>query len=134
MAVLRHALVTPRGITMIRPLRLMVSPFKREMVALQTAQHWVGNPAALSPAQIRRTVALTSAATAARGTFGTVFNPATGRMMPAIAAKVRDTITGKISPEERIARRRAVAAAYREERRKRPEYIAYRVLVAAIGA
>ena len=134
MALLRDALITPRGVALVRPLRLMVSPFKKEMVALQTAQPWVGNPAALSPAQIRRTVALTSAATAARGTFGTVFNPATGRMMPAIAAKVRETITGKIGPEERITRRRAAAARYAEARRRRPEYLAYKALVAAVGA
>jgi hypothetical protein len=133
MAVLRNALVTPRGIVLTRPLRLMVSPFRKEGVALQSCQPWVGNPAALSPDQIRRTAALIKAATAAKGTFGTVYNPATGRMMPAIAAKVRDTIEGKLTPETRIAHRRAFAERYRKSKRVRAEYQAYLGLLSSIA-
>jgi len=130
MTVLKEARVTPRGIVLVRPLRLMMSPFSPHDVALQTTQPWVGHPERLSPAQIKRTKALIDAAKAAKGTYGTVFNPATGKMMPAIAAKVRDTITGKLTPEERIKRRREAAKRYREKRRKRPEYLAYLALLA----
>ncbi|MEM2265515.1 MAG: hypothetical protein QW687_01600 [Candidatus Hadarchaeales archaeon] len=125
MTVLRQALVTPRGIVLPRPLRLMVSPFRREGVALQTCQPWVGNPAALTAAQVKRTAALIKAATAAKGTYGVVFNPRTGRMMPAIAKKVQETIEGKLTPEERIAHRRMFAERYRISRRARAEYQAY---------
>jgi hypothetical protein len=128
MAVLRGALVTPRGIVLPRPLRLMMSPFAAEGVAVQQTQTWVGRPDLLSPAQIARTRALTEAARAARGTYGVVTNPATGRPMPAIAAKVRDTISGRLSPEERIARRRAAAAKYREAERARPSYLAWKAM------
>lgn len=131
MAVLREALVTPRGIVLVRPLRLMMSPFSKEGVAMQITQPWVGHPERLSPNQIARTRALITAAKAAVGTFGVVFNPATGKMMPAIAAKVRDTITGKLTPEEKVTKRREMAKRYREERRKRPEYLAY---LAKLGA
>jgi hypothetical protein len=133
MVVLRNALVTPRGIVLARPLRLMVSPFRKEGVALQTCQPWVGNPAALSPAQIKRTAALIKAAVAAKGTYGTVYNPKTGRMMPAIAAKVRDTIEGKLTPEERIAHRRMFSERYRKEKRVRAEYQAYLTMLKAIA-
>ena len=98
---------------------------------MQTTQPWVGHPERLSPSQTARTKALITAAKEAAGTFGVVFNPATGKMMPAIAAKVRDTITGKLTPEERAAKRRELAKRYREERRKRPEYLAY---LAKLGA
>jgi hypothetical protein len=125
MAVLREALVTPRGIVLVRPLRLMMSPFAKEGVALQTTQPWVGDPSKLSPKQIARTKALITAAKGAAGTYGTVYNPATGKMMPAIAAKVRDTIEGKLSPTERVEHRRAAAKAYRERKRARPEYISF---------
>jgi len=131
MTVLREALVTPRGIVLVRPLRLMMSPFSKYGVAMQTTQPWVGHPEKLSDAQIARTKALISAAKAAAGTFGTVLNPATGKMMPAIAAKVRDTITGKLTPEERVRRRREFAKRYREKKRTRPEYLAY---LARLGA
>jgi hypothetical protein len=125
MAVLKNALVTPRGIVLIKPLRLMMSPFAKEGVAMQGTQPWVGDPSQLSPAQIARTKALISAAKAAAGTYGVVYNPATGKMMPAIAEKVRDTITGKLTPEERVRRRREAAKKYREKKRARPEYLAY---------
>lgn len=125
MAVLKDALVTPRGIVLVRPLRLMMSPFAKEGVALQTTQPWVGDPSKLSPKQIERTKALTSAAKGAAGTFGTVLNPKTGKLMPAIAAKVRDTITGKLTPAARLRARRAAAKRYAAARRKRPEYLAY---------
>jgi len=125
MTVLREALVTPRGIVLVRPLRLMVSPFSKYGVALQTVQPWTGDPSKLSDAQIARTKALISAAKAAAGTYGTVINPKTGKPMPAIAAKVRDTITGKLTPEEKIRRRREAAKRYREKKRTRPEYLAY---------
>jgi len=125
MAVLREALVTPRGIVLVRPLRLLMSPFAKEGVAMQVTQPWVGRPDLLSPAQIARTKALITAAKAAAGTFGVVFNPATGKMMPAIAGKVRDTISGKLAPAERLEHRRASAKAYRARRRERPEYLAY---------
>jgi len=131
MTVLRNALVTPAGIVLVRPLRLMTSPFKKEGVALQITQPWVGDPSKLSDTQIARTKALITAAKAAVGTFGTVFNPATGRMMPNIAAKVRDTITGKLTPETRLEHRRASAKRYREAKRARPEYLAY---LARLGA
>ncbi len=131
MAVLREALVTPRGIVLVRPLRLMMSPFAKEGVALQTTQPWVGHPERLSPSQIDRTKALIEAAKGAKGTYGTVYNPKTGKMMPAIAKKVQETIRGKLTPEEKIKRRREFAARYREARRKRPEYLAY---LAKLGA
>lgn len=125
MAVLKEALVTPQGIVLVRPLRLMASPFSKHGVAMQTTQPWVGDPSKLSPAQIARTKALITAAKAAAGTYGVVYNPATGKMMPAIAEKVRDTITGKLAPEERVRRRREAAKKYREKKRARPEYLAY---------
>lgn len=125
MAVLRHALVTPRGIVLLRPLRLMYSPFSKHLCALQTVQPWVGDPSKLSDAQIARTKALIEAAKRAAGTYGTVMNPKTGRPMPAIAAKVAEIIAGKLSPEEKVKRRREAAAKYREKKKMRPEYIAY---------
>jgi hypothetical protein len=131
MAVLKEALVTPRGIVLVRPLRLLMSPFSKEGVALQTTQPWVGDPSKLSPAQITRTRALITAAGAAKGTYGTVHNPATGKMMPAIAAKVRDTISGKLDLGTKLAHRRAAATAYASRRRQRPEYLAY---LAKLGA
>jgi hypothetical protein len=129
MAVLKEALVTPRGIVLVRPLRLLMSPFSKYGVAMQTTQPWVGDPSKLSLDQVKRTKALITAARAAAGTFGTVYNPATGKMMPAIAAKVRDTITGKLTPAERLEHRRAFAKRYREAKRKRPEYLAYLLLL-----
>lgn len=102
-----------------------MSPFSKYGVAMQQVQPWVGDPSKLSDAQIARTKALISAAKAAAGTYGTVINPKTGKPMPAIAAKVRDTITGKLTPEEKLRRRREAAKRYREARRKRPEYLAY---------
>lgn len=90
---------------------------------MQVTQPWVDRPDLLSPAQIERTRALSEAAMAARGTFGVVFNPATGKMMPAIAGKVRDTIAGKLTPEERIRRAREAAARYRARKRARPAYL-----------
>ena len=131
MAVLRYGVVTPRGIVLTRPLRLMSSPFAREGAALQTVQPWVDRPDLLSAAQIARTKALTDAARAARGTFGVVFNPTTGRMMPAIAGKVAATIAGKLSPEERIARRRAAAAAYAARKRTGAPYLAWKAMAGA---
>jgi hypothetical protein len=125
MTVLKEALVTPRGIVLERPLRLMMSPFAKEGVALQTTQPWVGDPSNLSPKQIARTKALIKAAKAAAGTYGKVYNPATGKMMPAIAAKVRDTIEGKLTPTERVEHRRAAAKASRERKRAKPGYLAY---------
>lgn len=133
MVMLRGALVTPRGIVMPRPLRLMTSPFSEEGAALQLGQPWVGDPSKLTDAQIKRTKALIEAARAAKGTLGTVINPKSkrGAPMPAIAKKVAETISGKLSPEERLARRRAAAEKYRAARRARPEYLAY---LARLGA
>jgi len=118
---------------LVRPLRLMVSPFNKYGVAIQTCQPWVGDPSKLSEAQVKRTGELIKAAKAAAGTYGTVINPKTGKPMPAIAAKVRDTIAGKLTPEEKLRRRRAAAKRYREAKRKRPEYIAYLALLKAAG-
>lgn len=110
--------ITPRGIELVRPLRLMISPFAKEGAAMQWAQPWVGRPDKLKPAQIKRTKALAEAAKAAKGTFGTVTNPKTGRPMPAIAAKVAETIAGKLAPEERLRRRREAARKYAEKKRR----------------
>jgi len=128
MVLLKNALVTPRGIVLTRPLRLMVSPFAKEGVALQNTQPWVGRPDLLSPDQIARTKALAETAKSLRGTYGVVYNPRTGRMMPAIAARVAEIIPGKLTPEERLSRRREAAARYREMKRARPEYQAWRLM------
>jgi len=131
MAVLRNAVVTPRGIVMTRPLRLMSAPFAKEGAALQETQPWVGRPDLLSPAQIARTAALASAARAARGTYGTVFNPATGRMMPAIAGRVAETISGRLSPEARIAAARRAAEAGRARKQVGAPYLRWKAMSGA---
>lgn len=131
MAVLRYGVVTPRGIVLTRPLRLMSSPFAREGAALQTVQPWTDRPDLLSPAQIARTKALADAARGARGTFGVVFNPNTGRMMPAIAGKVAATISGKLSPTERLSRSRAAAAAAAARKRTGAPYLAWKAMAGA---
>jgi hypothetical protein len=132
MVLLKTALITPRGIVLERGLRLMMSPFHKLGVAMQTVQPWVGDPSKLSDKQIERTKALIEAAKAAAGTYGTVYNPRTGRMMPAIAAKVQEKVTGKLTPEEKVKRRREASKAYREKKRKRPEYLAYLARVGKI--
>lgn len=98
---------------------------------MQASQPWVGRPDLLSPKQIARTKALTDAARAAKGTYGTVFNPATGRMMPALAGKVAETISGKLSPAERVSRARAAAAAYRARKRATAAYRKWKELAGA---
>jgi hypothetical protein len=130
MALLRHAYVTPRGIVLERPLRLMVSPFSPYGTAMQEAQPWTTNLMSLSKKQMDRIKALVEAAKAAKGTYGTVFNPRTGRLMPAIAAEVAARISGKLTPEERLKRRREAAAAYRL---KKPHPAGYEELRAIVG-
>lgn len=133
MTVLREALVTPRGIVMPRPLRLMVSPFRVGQVALQRTQPWVGRPDLLSPAQLRRTKLLAETAKALRGTFGVGVNPKTGLPIPMIALKVGELIPEKLTPAERIRRKRAAAKAYREKLHERPAYQRWVELVKPIS-
>lgn len=125
MVVVRDVVLTSKGLQLMRGIRVMSSPFSESGGAIQNVQPWVGHPAALSSEQLRRTSALTSAATGAKGTFGTTINPRTGRPMPAIAAKVRDTISGKLSPSEKLARRRAAYTKRIAAKHATPQYQAY---------
>ena len=109
-----------------KPVRVLISPFKAEGATVQTIQHWVGHPELLSDAQIARTAALAWCAQKHAGTYGTEFNPATGRPAPRIAMAVKREMEAQgwtyKSPEERAAARRAFSARNRFIRRQRVEW------------
>jgi len=121
--------VHPSGLIGIAPIRVLVSPFeKRVKAAVQRVQPWIGRPDLLSTEQLRRTGYLALAAKEAEGTYGTEVDAVTGRLMPKIAIKVRETLEGKgltYTAEERAKRRRLFALRYRRKKQATALHAAY---------